>query len=124
MNQSISILIADNDPMIRQCLRHIIEIDPRIQVLWEAENGLQALKIAKEMHPDLILIDAQLPRMDGLETTRCLRQWSILSKVIIISVYSQMREEALQAGADEFVTKDACCELLQKQLKEMLEPSQ
>ena len=69
-----TILVADNDPYIRQCVRHAMEIDSRLVVSWEAENGLQALALAAQHHPDVVLFDTDLPRMDGFETARCLRQ--------------------------------------------------
>jgi len=72
--QTISILIADDNPMVRQCLRRAVEADPQLEIRWEAENGLQALMLAEKHSPDLILMDAQMPRMDGIEATRCLRQ--------------------------------------------------
>ena len=119
--QLISILIADGDPIIRQCIRHAASMEAMLLDVWEAENGLQALMIAKDKRPDLILIDAQLPRMDGMETTRCLRQWLITSKVIIISDHSQSEELARESGADEFVLKDSCCDVLRALLHRMLE---
>jgi len=72
--QPISILVADDDEHIRQCVRRALEIDPELQVICEAENGLQALALAAQHHPDIVLLDAQMPRMDGFETARCIRQ--------------------------------------------------
>ena len=118
--QPISLLIADNDPIIRQCMRHAAGSEAQLLDVWEADNGLQALMIAKEKRPDLIIIDAQLPRMDGMETTRCLRRWLIPSKVVIISVHILSEALALEAGADEFALKDSCCEVLKKLLHRMM----
>lgn len=109
---SISILIADDDAMIRQCLRRAIETDPCLNVRWEACNGLEALHLAQQYRPDVILMDAQMPRMDGLEATRCLRQRDSGICVLVMSVYEQVRAQALAAGADEFVTKDCGCETI------------
>jgi hypothetical protein len=64
--QPISILLADDDAMIRQCLRRAVEADPRLQIRWEADNGLQALLLAQQHHPQVVLMDAQMPRMDGI----------------------------------------------------------
>ena len=117
----ISILIADGDPIIRQCMRHAASMEANLLDVWEAENGLQALMIAKEKHPDLIIMDALLPRMDGMETTRCLRQWLVATKIIIISDHAQSEDLAHEAGADEFVLKDSCCDVLRSLLHRMLE---
>ena len=109
---TISILIADDDPMVRQCLRHAMEADPELLILWEADNGLQALMLAGKHSPELILIDAQMPRMDGIEATRCLRQKGTTSRIVVMSVYEQSRTQALEAGADAFVVKDCGCAAL------------
>jgi DNA-binding NarL/FixJ family response regulator len=105
----ISILLADDDSVIRQCLRRAVEADPRFEVRWEADNGLQAVLLAQQHQPHLILIDAQMPRMDGIEATRCLRQRNHQIRIVVMSVYDQVRAQALAAGADDFVTKDSGC---------------
>jgi DNA-binding NarL/FixJ family response regulator len=110
--QPITILIADDDVMIRQCLRCAVEADPRLQIHWEADNGLQALLMAQQYHPQIVLMDAQMPRMDGIEATRCLRKRDRNARILVMSVYDQLRGQALAAGADEFVTKDCGCEAI------------
>ena len=114
--QTISILIADDDPMVRRCLRHVMEADARLHVCWEADNGLQALMLAGKHEPDLILMDAQMPRMDGIEATRCLRQHETTARIVVMSVYEHLREQAMEAGADAFVVKDCGCVMLRNVL--------
>jgi DNA-binding NarL/FixJ family response regulator len=120
--QPITILIADDDAMIRQCLRRAVECDPRLQICWEADNGLQALVMTKQHHPDLVLMDAQMPRMDGIEATRCLRKCDKQTRILVMSVYDQMRAPALAAGADGFVTKDCGCEAIRKAIRQLVGP--
>jgi DNA-binding NarL/FixJ family response regulator len=122
--QVISVLVADDDPNIRRCLRHAMEIDPKFRVMWEAENGLQALALAGQHRPDLILMDAQMPRMDGIEALRCLRQHHIAGHVIVMSVYEQVRSQALEAGADAFFRKDCGCAQLRAILHQVLTSSE
>jgi DNA-binding NarL/FixJ family response regulator len=120
--QPITILIADNDAMIRQCLRRAVECDPRLQIRWEADNGLQALLMAQQFHPHVVLMDAQMPRMDGIEATRCLRQRDRSARILVMSVYDQLRPQALAAGADEFVTKDCGCEAIRAAIRRLIDP--
>jgi len=102
----ISILLADGDATLRHCLRQAVEEDPQITICWEAENGLQALLLAQQKQPCIALLEARMPRMDGLETTRILRQRCHNVKIVVMSVYDDVREPALAAGADDFWTKD------------------
>lgn len=105
----ISILLADNDDIIRQCLRRAMEADPNLRVQWEADDGLKALHLARKHHPSVILMDAHMARMDGMEVTRCLRHHCADVRIIVMSVYEQIRAQALDAGATEFVNKDGGC---------------
>ena len=110
--QPISVLIADDDPYIRQCLRRALEIDPILQVQWEAENGLEAVVLAGKHHPDVVLLDSEMPRMDGFEAAQCLRQRLPGLCVVMMSVYEQARSRALECGAAAFIVKGSGCKEL------------
>lgn len=118
---TVSILLADNDTVIRDCLRRAFEADPRLRIRWEAENGLQALLLARQHRPHLVLMESQMPRMDGLEVTRCLRRSDRRARIVLMSVYEQHGASALAAGADAFVTKDAGCEAICAAVRLLLE---
>lgn len=119
----ISILLADNDAVIRQCLRRAMEADPELHVLWEADNGLQALHLAQEHRPTIILMDAHMARMDGIEVTRCLRQRCKHQPIIVMSLYNSARAAALDAGANEFVNKDGGCDAIRAAIYRTLQRS-
>ena len=110
--QPISILIADHDPMVRRCLRQAIERGCPVQICWEACNGLQALAMAQKHKPQLVLMDAQMERMSGIEATRCLRNRDHEVRILVFSVYEHERALAIAAGADAFLVKDSGCEAI------------
>ncbi len=120
---AISILLADADQTVRQCLRRAVEDDSTLQVRWEADDGLKALLLAQQHQPQLILMDAQLPRMDGLEATRILRQRRPNVCIVLMGVYEQARAGAMAAGADEFVTKDCGCDAIRRTIHRLVPKS-
>ena len=118
--QPITILIADDDLRARQCLRRVVEQNPRLRVCWEADDGLKALCLAKEHHPRVVLLDADMPRMDGIEAARCLRQRSHDLHIVVMGVYEQMRAPAMAAGANAFWVKDCGCEALRAAIHSLI----
>ncbi len=117
----ISILIADDDPYLRQCFRRALEVDPDLKVEWEAQNGLQAIVMADRHQPDVVLLDAEMPRMDGFEAARCLRLRRPDLCIVIMSVYEQVRSQALESGADAFTVKDCGCSKLRSLVRSVLQ---
>ena len=107
--------------MIRECLRSAVEADPDLQIRWEAANGLQALVLAQRYHPSLVLLDAQMSRMDGIEATRCLRQRDHDLRIVVMSCYEQHRSQALAAGADAFVIKDCGCDAIRTAIRRLFQ---
>jgi len=114
------ILIADNDPLVRQCLRRAVEQDAQLRIMWEADNGLQALLMAQQHRPHLILLDAQMPRMDGIEVTRILRQRNHHIRILLMSAFDHQRSSALAAGADAFLTKDSGCDAIRNTIQNLI----
>ncbi len=102
------ILIVDDSFVMRALLRGIVTSDPDLEVAGEATNGLEALQQIKEMAPDLVLLDIEMPHMDGSE---CLKRLRLLSKVPVIIVSSVAQAgspqavEARKFGAAEVIAK-------------------
>ena len=118
--QPISILIADDDPMVRLCLRHAVEAGCPLQICWEACNGLQALALAQKHKPQLVIMDSQMERMSGIEATRCLRNRDHDVLILVMSVYGNECALALAAGADAFLVKDSGCEAIRTTIRRLL----
>jgi two-component system KDP operon response regulator KdpE len=99
-----SVLVADDEQAMRRFLR--ASLTAHGYAVHEAATGEQALKEARVLHPDVILLDLGLPDLDGTEITRCLRAWSE-TPIIILSVRDQQSDKiaALDAGADDYLSK-------------------
>lgn len=102
------ILIVDDSFVMRALLKGIVTSDPDLEVAGEATNGLEALQQIKELSPDLVLLDIEMPHMDGIE---CLKRLRLLSKVPVIIVSSVAQAgspqavEARKFGAAEVIAK-------------------
>jgi DNA-binding NarL/FixJ family response regulator len=107
---SIGVLLADDQAMVRAGFRMILESDPDISVLGEAANGEQAVDSTRRLRPDVVLMDIQMPDVDGLQATRRITDdGELRSRVLILTTFE--RDEyvfgALQAGASGFLLKNA-----------------
>jgi DNA-binding NarL/FixJ family response regulator len=105
MEKTIRLLIADDGPRARHGLRAILATVPGIEVVGEASSGKEALRLVETHQPDVVLMDIVMPTMDGLKATRAIKERWPEVKVIIITMYSSHREEALAAGADVYLIK-------------------
>ncbi|MBV9324194.1 MAG: response regulator [Chloroflexi bacterium] len=103
------VLVADDHQLTRAGLRVLLAEDPGLELVAEAEDGLQAVRLAQSLQPDLALLDLRMPRLDGLEATRRLKQVSPMTSVLILSMFedAQVLVEAVKAGAAGYVLKGA-----------------
>ena len=103
----ISVLIADEQSLFRQAIRSALETEDDLTVLAEAGNGLEALEAVEHSKPDLALIDAHLPKRNGVDTTRLVRERVPTCKVLVLADRADHTTlfDAMQAGASGFVTK-------------------
>ena len=104
--EKIKILIVDDNEVVREGLISILEAQADIEVVGQARDGLEAVAQAEKLHPDIILMDAQMPRMDGTEATRRIKQSLPDVKVLFLTVYGDYVGGALAAGASWYLTKD------------------
>jgi DNA-binding NarL/FixJ family response regulator len=103
------IVIADDNEGIRVLLRVLIELDNRMDLVGEAEDGQQALELVTAERPDLLLLDLSMPVLDGLQVLEEIRRQGLELKTLVYSGFSNsdVREAALAAGADDFLLKGA-----------------
>lgn len=116
--KAATILLIDDHPMLRSGVNQLISMDSGLQVIAEASNGEQGIALAEYHDPDLILLDLNMPGMNGLETLDCLRQKALSGRVVVFSVSNHEDDvvSALKRGADGYLLKDAEPEELLKAL--------
>jgi len=105
----IRILLADDHRLFRQGMRQICEILGGFEVVGEAENGEEAVHLAQELQPDVILMDINMPLLDGVQATSLITENNLTTRVIILTMYRQDSYvfEAIKAGARGYLLKDA-----------------
>jgi DNA-binding NarL/FixJ family response regulator len=110
----IRVVLADDQAMVRAGLRLILETQPDIEVVGEAADGEEALRVAKQQRPDLVLMDIRMPRVDGIEATSRLIAEQPAPRVLVVTTFDADRfvYEALRAGASGFILKDSSPEQL------------
>lgn len=105
----IQILLADDHAVLRSGLRLLIENQPELNVVGEAGNGKEAVTLAQKLKPDIILLDLNMPDMDGLQALPHLREAAPSAKILVLTMHDDVSylQEALQAGASGYVLKQA-----------------
>ncbi|HET8944357.1 MAG TPA: response regulator transcription factor [Dehalococcoidia bacterium] len=116
---AIRVLIADDHAVVRQGLRMFLALDPDLEVVGDAENGSEAVRLAKELHPDVVLMDMLMPVMDGVAATSAIRQ--ALPDTEVIALTSVLDDSsvvgAVKAGAIGYLLKDTNADELCRAIK-------
>jgi len=110
----IRVLLVDDQAVVRRALRTRFDLEPDLEVVGEASSGREALSLAQTLSPDVVLMDIEMPGMDGIEVTTVLLRAVPQSIVVILSIYddAQTRERAKGAGAVAFVEKRGATDTL------------
>ena len=114
MVDSISVLLVDDHAMVRQGVKAFLITQPDLSVVGEAGSGEEAIQLAAQLIPDVILMDLIMPNMDGVETTRKVKQVSPRSQIVVLTSYHEDEHifPALKAGALSYILKDISAEEL------------
>jgi DNA-binding NarL/FixJ family response regulator len=102
------IVLADDQELVRRGFRLILDLEDDVNVVGEAANGVEALRLTRELAPDVVVLDIRMPELDGIEVTRRLQQSGSNSRVLILTTFdlNEYVYEAMLAGASGFLLKD------------------
>ena len=119
----IRVLIADDHPVVRVGLRNMLQADPAVKVVAEARDGLEALEMARNLRPDIMLLDLAMPNVAGMEALREMTAGNLETRTIVLTGLIEKRQvlEALQLGARGVLLKDAVAEHLSACIRSVMQ---
>ncbi len=108
MRQETTILLVDDHPLLRRGVRDVLQENPRFRIIGEASDGEEAMRLLISLKPDIAIMDIDMPRVNGFELLRSLRQLPVPVEPIILTMYKEedMLNTALDLGAKAYVVKD------------------
>jgi DNA-binding NarL/FixJ family response regulator len=121
--KDIRVVVADDQRVVREGLALVLGLLPDVDVVGSAADGAEAVELAVALRPDIVLMDLRMPRCDGVEATRRLRERAPEIRVVVLTTYSDDRSvlEALRAGARGYLTKEAGGEEIRAALRRVLD---
>ena len=113
---AVNILLADDHRMVREGLKQLLETDSEINVVAEAGDGYECLNLTNKTKPDIVLLDINMPNMDGIQVLNIMKQQKMLWKVIVLTIHNEIEYlvKALEIGCDGFILKDSDFDTLKK----------
>jgi len=106
--EKVRVVLADDHPVMRLGIRNLLSRSPKIQVVAEAGSGPEAIRLVAEVNPDVLLLDMEMPGMDGVEVARHLRSINSPVHILVLSAYDDKQYilSVLAEGAEGYLTKD------------------
>jgi DNA-binding NarL/FixJ family response regulator len=117
----ITVLLAEDHAAYRDSLKLLVEADGDIEVVGEAKNGCEAVRLNKRLHPDVIVMDIAMPLLNGLQATRQIMEISPTTKVLILSAHPDPEyiEQAMLFGASGYLLKQSSSDVLAQAIREV-----
>lgn len=114
--EPIKIVIADDHRMVREGLKQLLELDGDIKVIGEAGDGVSCLETIEKLSPDVLLLDINMPQMNGLQVLEKLREKKCKSRVLILTIHNEIEYlmKAVEIGVDGYILKDSESDVLRK----------
>lgn len=103
---STKVLVADDDPIIRNSIVDLLNLEDGFRVIGQAQNGAEAVEKTRNLDPDVVVMDMQIPDCNGLEATRLIKTEFPEKKVILLTIHTNELSEALEVGANKVLKKD------------------
>jgi len=115
----INVLIADDHSLIREGLKQLLELDGSINVIAEASDGLECLECINRLHPDVVLLDINMPNMNGLQVLEHLRNNNKKVKVLVLTIHNEIEYliRAVEIGVGGYLLKDSDSSVLKKAIQ-------
>ena len=117
---TIKILVVDDHISVRKELRKVLNRNPKIEVVGEASGGKEALDLSKRLDPDVMLLDVEMPDMNGLELAGEIRKISPSVKIILLTAYSHYKADLSSWAADAYVVKSSDFSILKQEIQRLL----
>lgn len=120
---SIKVMLVDDHVLIREGIRNLLEFDGSIEVIEQASDGFECLDKLKNVTPDIILLDINMPRMNGIEVLEELKLKNISVKVLVLTVHNEVEYlvKAVDVGANGYILKDSGSDELKKAIHDIIE---
>jgi DNA-binding NarL/FixJ family response regulator len=119
---AVSIILADDHVLVRQGLRRIIQEDPSMKVIHEAGDGVELLALLKDSTPDIVILDISMPRLQGLEAARIIKEQYPTIKIMILTMHREKNyfQRAMEIGVNGYVLKEEADAALNTAIKAVL----